>query len=110
MSPTTSLKNYSTSPGQQLVLQIWVSVASAGKQSAPPFSAGASCTLDLSWVPPPQVTSQDPQAVHAAHVQSTLDKTINQLLMVDTCVAIKFLVYRAVIYLPMQMSQVTGQK
>ena len=81
MSPTTSCKKYSTSPGQQLVLQSWVSVASAGKQSAPPFSAGASCTLDLLWVPPPQVTSQDPQAVHAAHVQSTFNKTIEQLLM-----------------------------
>ena len=106
---TAYKKNSSTLPGQQLVLQTWVSVASTGKQSAPPFSAGASCTLDLFWVPPPQVTSQDPQAVHADHVQSTLNKTIEQLLM-HKGVAIKFSVYGAVIYLPMQMSQVTGQK
>ena len=78
---TAYKKNFSTSPGQQLVLQTWVSVASTGKQSAPPFSAGASCTRDLFWVPPPQVTSQDAQAVHAAHVQSTLDETIEQLLV-----------------------------
>ena len=78
----TAYKNYfSNSPGQQLVLQTWVSVASTKEQFAPPFSAGASSTLVLFWVPPPQVTSQDAQAVHAAHVQSTLDETIEQLLV-----------------------------